>query len=86
MKIMDNLNNKNLKFRVMVTSIEVFETEIENYNNFFKTDFKIINVIDDEVPFCDVEVSKYTMADIFGLGFCLARYEEKLRKEGRIDW
>lgn len=80
------MESKELIFRVMVTSPDVLEREIINYNNFFKTDFKIINVIDDEVPFCDIKVTKYKMENIFGLGFCLARLEQKLREKGEIDW
>jgi hypothetical protein len=57
----------------MVTSVNVLETEIQDYNNFFKTDFKIINTIDDEVPFCDIKVTNYKIGDIFDLGFCLAK-------------
>jgi hypothetical protein len=80
------MENKELIFRVMVTSVDVLKREIQDYNDFFKTDFEIINVIDDEVPFCDIKVTKYKMGDIFDLGFCLARLEQKLRENGEIDW
>lgn len=73
-------------FRLMVTSVETLKAQIDKYNSFFNTDFEIIKVIDDEVPFCDVRVSKFQMSDIFGLGFGLARFEQKLREEGKIDW
>jgi len=45
-----------------------------------------LDIIDDEIPFCHVSVSKFQISDIFGLGFGLARYEQKLREEGKIDW
>jgi hypothetical protein len=78
--------NKEIEFRLMVTSVDTLKQQIENYNSFFKTDFEIIKVIDDEVPFCDIKVTNYKMSDIFGLGFGLALLEQKLREEGKIDW
>ena len=79
-------NNNETVFRLMVTSVDTLKQQIEKYNEFFKTDFEIINVIEDEVPFCDVRVTKFQTSDIFGLGFGLARFEQKLREEGKIDW
>lgn len=82
----NNLENKKIIFRLMVTSVETLTQEIESYNTFFGTDFEIINIIEDEVPFCDVKVSKYKISDIFDLGFSLAILEQKLREKGEIDW
>jgi len=80
------MENKELVFRLMVTSIETLAQEVADYNRFFKTDFQIINIIDDEVPFCDVKVTQYKISDIFGLGFGLALLEQRLREKGEIDW
>ncbi|GHT71759.1 hypothetical protein AGMMS50239_41040 [Bacteroidia bacterium] len=80
------MENKELIFTIMVTSPDLLEREIRNYNDFFKTDFEIIEIIDDEVPFCKLKVAEYTMANIFGLGYSLALFEERLRKKGEIDW
>ncbi|MDR1203627.1 MAG: hypothetical protein LBL58_18620 [Tannerellaceae bacterium] len=80
------MENNELIFRVMVTSSELLKREIEDYNNFFKTDFEIINIIEDEVPFCDIKVKRYKISDIFDLGFCLARLEQNLREKGEINW
>ena len=82
----NNLDNKEIVFRLMVTSVDTLSQQIEKYNSFFKTDFQIVNVINDEVPFCDIKVSKFKVADIFGLGFGLALLEQRLREEGKIDW
>jgi hypothetical protein len=82
----NNFDNKEMVFRLMVTSVDTLATQIKKYNDFFKTDFEIVNVIDDEVPFCDLRVTKYKVSDIFGLGFSLALLEQKLREEGKIDW
>ena len=78
--------NKETIFRLMVTSVDTLRQQIEKYNHRFKTDFEIIKVIDDEVMFCDIKVTKFQTSDIFGLGFTLARFEQKLRDEGKIDW
>lgn len=78
--------NKELIFRVMVMSSDLLEREIKNYNDFFKTDFKVINVIDDEVTFCDIKVTKWKIQNIFGLGYSLAILEDKLKEKGEIDW
>jgi hypothetical protein len=79
-------NNKETIFRLMVTSVDTLSQQIEKYNSFFKTDFEIIKVIEDEVMFCDIRVTKFQTSDIFNLGFTLARFEQKLREEGKIDW
>ena len=79
-------NNKETVFRLMVTSVDTLKQQIELYNRIFKTDFQIIKVIDDEVTFCDIRVTQFKTSDIFGLGFGLARFEQKLREEGKIDW
>lgn len=79
-------NNKETIFRLMVTSVDTLNQQIEKYNNFFKTDFEIIKIIEDEVMFCDIRVTKFQTSDIFNLGFALARFEQKLREEGKIDW
>jgi hypothetical protein len=82
----NNFNDDYTIFRLMVTSVDNLKEQIEKYNSFFKTDFEIINIVNDEVPFCDVRVSKFNISDVFGLGFGLARFEQKLREEGKIDW
>lgn len=81
-----NKKKEVLIFQLMITSVQTLEREIERYNRFNKTDFQIINIIDDEVPFCEIKVTNYKVSDIFGLGFCLALFEQKLRERGEIDW
>ena len=39
----NNFDNKVIIFRLMVTSVDTLAKEIENYNNFFKTDFEIFS-------------------------------------------
>jgi len=81
--------NKELNFRIMVTSPDILEKEIKNYNLFFETDFKIINIIDDDVPFCDIKVTKWKIQNIFGLGYSLAVLEDRsliANIKCLIDW
>ena len=66
-------NKEGIIFRLMVTSVDTLSQQIEKYNSFFKTDFEIINIVEDEVMFCDIKVTKFQTSDVFGLGFGLAR-------------
>jgi hypothetical protein len=59
---------------------------IDWYNESYKTDFKIINKIEDEVCFKEIEVSKYKISDVFDLGYQFGVKEQKLREEGKTDW
>lgn len=78
--------DKVLEFTVMVTFPNLLEKEILAYNRFYGTDFKIVEVIENEIPFCKIRVSKYKESDLFGLGYSLAVLQYKLRSEGKIDW
>jgi len=75
-----------LIFEVMVTFPHLLSREIEEYNNTYQTNFQIIEVIDDEVQFCRIKVSKYKVSDIFNLGYSLAALQYRLKGEGKIDW
>ena len=79
-------NNKELIFEVMVTFPDLLEREILEYNQFHDTDFEVIEIIDDEVPFCKIKVNKYQISDIFDLGYSLAITQYTLREKGEIDW
>ncbi len=79
-------SNKELIFKVMVTFPHVLEKEIKDFNNFYNTDFEIIETIYDEVPFCRIKVSKFKPSDIFDLGYSLAAIQYKMREEGKLDW
>ncbi|AEK24023.1 MULTISPECIES: hypothetical protein [Capnocytophaga] len=80
------MENKEITFEVMVTSSDLLEREIDRYNNFNNTDFKIIKITEEiEVFFCEIRTTS-SLSHIFDLGFGLARYEEELRQQGKIDW
>lgn len=78
--------NKELIFEVMVTDSNLLEREIDRYNEFHNSDFKIIEIKEEiEVFFCKIKTTS-NLSSIFNLGFGLARYEEELRQRGEIDW
>lgn len=78
-------NNK-IVFTIICNDEKYLTPIIDWYNETYKTDFKIINRIEDEVCFSEIEVSKYKPSDIFDLGFQFGIKEQKLREEGKIDW
>jgi hypothetical protein len=80
------MENKELIFTVMVTFPDLLVREIESFNKSYGTDFKIIEFIDDEVPFCKIKVTKYTITNIFDLGYSLAVTQYSLGEKGGIDW
>lgn len=81
-----NNENQTLQFKVMITFPNLLEKEIHEYNAFYGTDFKIIETIHDDVIFCHIQVSKYNISNIFGLGYSLAATQYNMRAKGEIDW
>lgn len=59
---------------------------IDWYNINYKTDFRILKIVYDEVNFAEIEVSKYRLADLFSLGYQFGVKEQVLRQKGEIDW
>ncbi len=65
---------------------EHLRRKIEDYNSKHQTDFEIVEIIDDEVEFCTIKVSKYSPSDIFNLGYGLAALQYSLKEKGELDW
>ena len=78
--------NKELIFEVMVMFPDLLQESITSYNNFFKTDFEIIEIINDEVIFCKIKVTKFEISDIFDLGSNLAIKQFNKRGEEKYNW
>jgi hypothetical protein len=78
--------NKVIEFKIMVMYVEILEKAIIQHNNNNNTDFRIKEVIDDDVIFCVLQVTKYKTEDIFNLGHRLAVIEYNMRAKGEIDW
>lgn len=53
------------KFTVMCNDRQHLQLSIDWYNTTYKTDFEIIDFIFDEVNFAEIQVSKYSLKDIF---------------------
>ncbi len=73
-------------FTIICNEEKYLREVIDWYNNSYKTDFRIVNRIEDEVCFSEIEVSKYKPSDLFDLGYQFGVKEQKLRQEGKIDW
>lgn len=70
----------------MITFPHLLKKKIEEYNFTFKTDFEIIEIINDEVPFCKIKATQFKYSDLFDLGYRLAAYQYSLKIKGEIDW
>ena len=79
------MENK-INFKVICNEEKHLKNILEWYNNNYKTDFRIVNVIYDEVNFVDIESTKFTLADVFNIGYQFGVKEENLRQKGEIDW
>lgn len=73
-------------FKVMVTFPTLLEQRIESYNKLHVTDFKIVETINDEVPFCKIQVTALNESHIFNLGYGLAVLQYSLKEKGELDW
>ncbi|MBL6448286.1 hypothetical protein JMN32_18370 [Fulvivirga sp. 29W222] len=70
----------------MVTFPHVLEERIQKHNELYNTDFKIIETIYDDVPFCVIEMSGNDLSQIFDLGYGLAILENVKKEQGKLDW
>jgi hypothetical protein len=75
-----------VEFNVISSDDILIKEIIESYNNTYNTDFEIVEFIYDEVIFAKLRVSKYTLSDIFYLGYQFGGYAENKRQKGEIDW
>lgn len=75
-----------INFRVICNNEKYLKDVLKWYNNTYKTDFEISNIIYDEVNFVDITSTKFTLADVFNIGYQFGVEEERLRQKGEIDW
>lgn len=80
------MENKEIIFQIMVMYIEVLEREIQDYNERNNTNFEIIEIIDDELIFCKIKVSKYNYSDLYNLGYSVSVLQYHMKEKGEIDW
>ncbi len=75
-----------MKITVICNDEKYLNQVIDWYNRSYKTDFKIVNFIYDEVNFAEIEVIQFKPSDLFDLGYQFGVKEQKLRHQGEIDW
>ena len=78
--------NKTIEFTIMVMYVEILEREILDYNKRNETNFEIVEIINDEVIFCKIKVSRYDYSDLYKLGYSVSVLQYALRAKGEIDW
>ncbi|WP_172917729.1 hypothetical protein [Capnocytophaga canis] len=80
------MNYKAITFSIICDDEKYLEETLNWYNNTYGTDFKITNVIYDEVTFVDISSTKITLTDVFDIGYHFGLEIQKLREKGKIDW
>ncbi len=75
-----------MEFTIISGDDKLISEVVHKYNETYKTDFKVIEFIYDEVIFCKLSVSTYKTNDIFDSGYQFGSYAEFKREKGEIDW
>ena len=70
----------------MITFPDLLKERIIEFNKLNQTEFKLLETINDEVPFCVIEINGASEKDIFNLGYGLAVKQYNLREEGKLNW
>ena len=83
---MEQNNSVPIEFIVISGDDKLIVDSVNSYNEFYNTDFKIVEFIYDEVVFAKIQVTKYKLSDIFALGCQFGGYIEFKRQKGEIDW
>ena len=83
---MDSQKNDTIVFEISATFPELLIQAIEHLNKSEETDFKLIEIIEDEITYCKISVSSYKISDIYMLGYIHAAIQYDLRNKGEIDW
>jgi hypothetical protein len=73
-------------FKVMVTFPHLLKERIVEHNKLYKTSFKLLEILEDEVPFAVIQFEQETESEIFNLGYGLAVKQYKLKEKGELDW
>lgn len=68
-------------------SLEMLKEEINEHNHYYKTNFHITKIYDDnDFSFCTIEATKYQLRDIFDLGDNLSLTQNEKKSKGELDW
>lgn len=75
-----------LDFKVMSSDDKLIVQVVDNYNKVYGTDFTIIEFIYDEVVFARLTATKYSLEDIFNLGYQFGTTAQHKRERGEVLW
>lgn len=80
------MNLPKISFEALIAFPEVLKIAIQEYNVNYDTDFCIAKIIDDDLPLCTIEATKFTLEDVFNLGYKLSVTEYHKKSTGEISW
>lgn len=73
-------------FTVISSDDSTINESIKWYNDTYGCDFKVEEFIYDEVVFARLSVTRFTLTDIFNLGYQFGANAQIKRNKGEIDW
>ena len=79
------MSYRKVAFSIICDDEKHLEEVLNWYNKTYDTDFKIENIVYDEVNFVDISSTKFTLADIFDIGYHFGMEIQKLREKGEIN-
>ena len=71
-------DNTPVTILVSVESPDLLKETMASFNELFKTDFELLEIIEDEIDFCKIGISQSNLEMCFYLGISYARRQEKL--------
>jgi hypothetical protein len=74
------IKEKRIQFDVICNNEDSLQEHISWYNSTYRTNFKIVEYLLDEVNFAIIEASVFQIEDIFRLGYQFGRKEEKIEE------
>lgn len=73
-------------FKVMTTFPNLLKERIAEQNQLYKTKFKLLDILEEEVVFGVIQYEEESESEIFNLGYGLAVKQYKLKEKGELDW
>ena len=70
----------------MTTFPNLLKERIAEQNQLYKTKFKLLDILEEEVVFGVIQYEEESESEIFNLGYGLAVKQYKLKEKGELDW
>ena len=70
----------------MTTFPNLLKERIAEQNQLYKTKFKLLDILEEEVAFGVIQYEEESESEIFNLGYGLAVNQYKLKEKGELDW